>query len=394
MVKIIAAKKANDKPKKPHPDFPLFPHASNRWCKKIKGKAYYFGKVSTDPQGKAAIQDWLARKDGIFAGQDDSKKSLTPATDIIAVKDICNAFVSHKKGLLESGELTERSFKEYFATCERLVKAFGRLRLVADLVGDDFRRLRASIAKQWGPIRLANEIQRVRSVFKYGYESGLIDQPVRIGVDFKKPSAKVLRKNRAKSGPKMFEASELRALLATAGPNMKAMILLAANGGLGNSDVAGLPFAAVNLKTRWLTYPRPKTGIERRIPLWLETISAIKAVKKQRCQPKDVAHKALIFIGPRGENYLAANGYRVAGEFARALKTAKIKPRRGFYAIRHTFQTVAEGVRDLSAVQSIMGHAASSGDMSAQYRERVDDDRLLDVTEHVHKWLFGESETK
>ncbi len=33
-------------------------------------------------------------------------------------------------------------------------------------------------------------------------------------------------------------------------------------------------------------------------------------------------------------------------------------PRRGFYALRHTFQTVAEALR-LSAVQSIMGHAPS-----------------------------------
>ena len=28
------------------------------------------------------------------------------------------------------------------------------------------------------------------------------------------------------------------------------------------------------------------------------------------------------------------------------------------------------------------------------YRERIDDARLLAVTEHVRKWLFGESKTK
>lgn len=68
-------------------------------------------------------------------------------------------------------------------------------------------------------------------------------------------------------------------------------------------------------------------------------------------------------------------------------KAAKIEGRT-FYDLRRTFQTIAEGSRDLPAVQSIMGHAAGSDDMSAIYRQNVDDERLKAVTDHVHRWLF------
>ena len=70
------------------------------------------------------------------------------------------------------------------------------------------------------------------------------------------------------------------------------------------------------------------------------------------------------------------------------------RPGLGFYAFRHTFQTVAEGARDLAAVQAIMGHSPKANDMSAVYREGVDDGRLLAVTEHVRKWLVPVAEKK
>ena len=45
---------------------------------------------------------------------------------------------------------------------------------------------------------------------------------------------------------------------------MRAMILLAVNGGLGNTDGA-MP-KALDLRGKWLDYPRGKTGVSRRVP--------------------------------------------------------------------------------------------------------------------------------
>ena len=187
-----------------------------------------------------------------------------------------------KRHLLDTGEISPKHFAELHASCKRVGESFGLYRLVVNVGPDDFSRLRRAVAKVWGPVRLGNEIQRVRSVFKFGMEEGLIESPVLYGATFKKPSRKTLRKHRAEKGLRMFEAEELRKVIAAASQPMKAMILLGANCGFGNQDVATLPVKALDLKAGWVTFPRPKTGIDRRCPLWPETVAAVQEALAER----------------------------------------------------------------------------------------------------------------
>jgi integrase len=59
----------------------------------------------------------------------------------------------------------------------------------------------------------------------------------------------------------------------------------------------------------------------------------------------------------------------------------------GFYTLRHTFRTVADEAKDQPAADYIMGHEIPH--MSAVYRERISDERLKAVSDHVRRWLFG-----
>ncbi len=216
------------RPTVPYPDFPLTPHASGAWQKKIKGKIHYFGKWARVVNGKLtpvegngwkeALELYKAQADDLHAGRTPRK-----AGGELTIADLCNRFYTAKTQADRAGEITARTLAEYTSTTDRLVSSFGKTRLVDDLATDDFESLRADLAEQYGPVRLGNEIQRVRTVFKYGYEAGLIDKPVRFGPEFRKPSKHVMRKHRASGGHKLFTADEVQRLLREASPQIKAI---------------------------------------------------------------------------------------------------------------------------------------------------------------------------
>ncbi|MSQ94330.1 MAG: hypothetical protein EXR98_07210 [Gemmataceae bacterium] len=416
-------KAASERPKKPYPDFPLSPHASGAWQKKIRGKIHYFGKWARVVNGKLtriegdgwqeALEQYKAEAADLHAGRTPRVKG-----DALTVKDLCNRFLTAKQQKIDAGEMSTRMFAEYKLTTERLVARFGKDRPVVDLAADDFEVLRADLAKQFGPVRLGNEIQKVRTIFKYALGQGLIDKPVQYGDEFRKPGKRVMRLHRAKNGKRMFEAKELRAMIAAAGVPLKAMILLGVNAAFGNADCGYLTQSVVDLEAGCVTFPRPKTGIERRAFLWPETIEALRAAIADRPTPKDKADADRVFITKYGNSWSDGGmSGAVSLEMGKLLKrprcpacgkinadaaercdcgwkpTAKqpwensCRPGLGFYALRHTFRTVADATRDFPAVRLVMGHADESID--DVYREQIDDARLVAVAEHVRAWLFG-----
>ena len=377
------------RPAKPHADYPLFPHRNGQWCKKVRGKHRFFG-VWDNPD--SALAKWLDQKDDLLAGR-------TPRVSggELTVKELCERFVSAKRDLVDSGELALRTWGEYHAGCLRLIRAPGADRLVCDLASDDFEQLRSGLTKTMGPVSLRCEVQRIRSLFKYGFDSGLIDRPVRFGSQFRAPSARVILNARQEKGLMMFESDEIHRILDVAKPQIKAMTLLGANAAFGNHDCSSLPKTALDLDAGWVTYPRPKTGIGRRCPLWPETADAIRTALDTHPEPKDPLDANLVFLTAYGRRWVRLNGKvwldSLSGTFGRIQAELGLKRKgRGFYALRHSFRTVADEVRDRPAIDFIMGHKDPS--MAGSYRERIDDSRLVAVTDHVRRWLFDGKESK
>ena len=443
MSTAVSEKIAPIRPQKPRKDFPLFPHASRQWAKKVRGRLRYFG-IWADPE--AAEHRWLAQRDDLLAG-----RPVRPVgADELLLKDLCNHFLTRKQKARDDGEITARTFSEYLAACQRMARVVGSTTPVSHLVPGDFGRLRSEMRQTLGPVRLCVEIQRIRTLFRYGIAHDLISKLPTYGDGFSKPSRKMLRKHRAERGLRMFEAEQIRDILEHAGPTLRAMVLLACNCGFGNTDLGKIEKRRLDLKTGWVDYPRPKTEVARRCPLWPETVAAIRTVLRGRkgkggAEIKGARGLGLgatkssapspqspvpspapspqspvpslapspqspvpspapssqspvpssrfrrrVFLTKYGRPWQAKSGNPITEAFGRLVRRLGIhRPGLGFYALRHTFQTIAGNTKDPEAVSAIMGHAEKADDMAAVYRERIDDARLTAVTEYVRGWLFG-----
>jgi hypothetical protein len=216
----------------PYPDFPLSFHPpSGRLYKKIKGKRVYFGYAS---DWQSAVDKYGRQREDLYAG-----RKPRPERDGLPLVDLVNRFLTAKLHRVESGELTQRSWNDYKATCGRVLDCFGKRRVVEDLRAEDFETLRADLQKSRGLVALGNEIQRIRTLFKYGWDSDLIASPVKYGPDFKRPGKKARRRARNQREPLAYSPDEIHRMLEAATPQLRAMFLLAINTGMGNLPTVG-----------------------------------------------------------------------------------------------------------------------------------------------------------
>lgn len=312
--------KATTKPSKPSPDFPLFPHASGKWAKKINGATKYFGRWD-DPDGAlseyhALLAHQQARRDGV----------APPAPQVVApsgltINKACDLFLDAKKVALDSNEMSFRTFHEYTRTCKRFTLFFGHRYRIGELLPSDFTRYRNDRAKTCNPVTVGNEVTRVKTLLNWLYKSKHTRQ-IDTGPEFRKPSRLVTRRHKRQRGKLMFDAFEIRAILDEIGVQMRAMTLLAINCAYQNSDVETVTLDVVQsaIETGWIEYPRLKTEVDRRCPLWTTTRKALERAMKRR--PESPLNFA--FVLPDGRALTSTNG-DVGKRFRAARDHAMIK---------------------------------------------------------------------
>lgn len=383
----------DNKPSKPYADFPLYAHRNGQWAKKIRGKTYFFG-IWTD--WESALTTYLVDRDTLQAGRQRKRRSDSPT-----LQELVNIYVDHCDRRVVSKELSQRTLNDYTRTLKRLALVRGKLDQPSDWTPEDFAAIKESFfqpVERVTPIRgglkgisvdrrssvtVDIDIRAIRAFLNWCYESEFITQP-RFGRSFNQTSAKQKRMKKAELGPRDLTAVEIRSFVAHSSINFKGIVLLGINAGMGAADISSLKVESYS--DAWLNCPRQKTGVARRIWLWPETRSAIDAQMAKRWK---VRQEGLLFETSQGNPWVRDDFDAIGKLFGRLRDNYGL--RGTFYDLRRTFETIAEDTLDFPAVKHCMGHAPSNSDMSAIYRQKVSDDRIRKVCEHVRNWLFHET---
>lgn len=390
---------SQSKPTKPHPSFPLTPHPNGQWCKKIRGKLRFFG-VWADPQ--AAMERYLKHASDLHAGREP-----TVSVDELTVKELANHYLNYQAQKLDAGEIGPRWFEDCRRTLKEFAQATGKQRVVSDLRPVDFQTYRSQLSRRLGVHAITRTITVVKGMFKYAVETDLIPEAPRLQHALRKPTATQVRKSKQQAelihGKKLFQAEDLRRILDASPVSLRPAVLLGINGGFGNTDCGKFPVAAIDFSRAVIEYSRPKTGVQRVVPLWDETLAAIQAMRDGG-QSKGATPEAnaLLFCTETGRALVRQRYHhdeqmhvtkvtyidRLGDQFDKVLTTLSLKRRGiGFYTLRHTFRTWADGANDQHAIHRIMGHAIPG--MSGIYVEEIELHRLRAVVDHVHRKLFG-----
>ena len=341
--------KPNLKKRKKRSDkFPLTLHPTGQYCKKIKGKLFYFG---TDKN--VALERYFEQAAYLHTGKGNSTNCKN---NHLSLKTVCNLYLDYQESRATISEITRSYVYDQTRLLRDFVRYIGPNRVISEISTIDLQNYRKKLVNAGKAAdTINNRVTAIKAMLNWALANGIIDSI---------PNLKAIKKVVvSKTEKPTFNISQIKKLLQHASIQMKAMIWLGLNCGFGCTDCAELRWDNFDFEKNRVSFPRGKTGMRRNLPLWPETMSAIKKVPNSG---------DLVFYTARGnpwvriihsinkynrEKYTKENG--ISKEFSKLLKRAGIKTQKGvgFYTLRRTAATLTAKSGDPFAVQRLLGHA-------------------------------------
>jgi integrase len=305
--------------------FPLTLHKTGQYCKKIKGKIYYFGK------DRALAMNRYYEQASYLHTQKSQKPKNTEHT--LTIKTLCNMYLDHQDSRSAIGEIRLRHLCDQTSLLRYFVRFIGSNRTVSDISTVDLQNYRKRLIKAGkSPNTINNRIATVKAMYNWALNNEIIDASPRLNA-----IKKITQKKQERP---TFTLMQIQELLQFASIQMKAMIWLGLNCGFGCTDCAELQWKNLDLENGRVDFPRGKTGVNRNLPLWPETVVAIKNV---------TGNGDLVFYTRRGNPWVRTinkvkedstgkftkdNG--ISKEFSKLMKKVRIAAPEGvgFYTLR------------------------------------------------------------
>ena len=328
--------------------FPLTLHPTGQYCKKIKGKIHYFGSDK-----KAALQKYLNEAARLYGLQEDVQKLQD---ENMTLKQLCDMYLKYQHSKLQANSLTANHYNEQIGSLKKLMAFLGQNIEINKISTLNLQNYKRKIQNSHVSVsRLNLHISIMKALFHWARKNDILEHIPNIDAVSR---GKIIHHERF-----TFDYEQISKLLTAADVKMKAMIWLGLNCGFGCTDCSELKWADLDIVNARVRLPRRKTGISRDLPLWPETVEAIKKVLKTG---------KLVFYTSRGNAFMHTlvktdgNGNckystqnTITTKFSRLIKKSGLKVPKGtgFYTLRRTAATIAARSGDPFAVQRLLGHA-------------------------------------
>jgi integrase len=331
--------------------FPLTLHSTGQYCKKIKGKMYYFGSDKT-----VALQRYLDQATYLHGCQNNLQQQKQTG-DNMTLKQLCDMYLNYQYSKLQANDLTPRHHNDQIDSLNKLMAFLGQNRRIKSISTLDLQNYKRKLQRHYGSVcRLNLHISIMKAMFHWARKNDVLNKNI--------PNIDAISRGKIIHKEKdTFSSEQINRLLSCADVKMRAMIWLGLNCGFGCTDCAELKWADLDIVNARVTLPRKKTGISRDLPLWPETIESLGKLPRTG---------KLVFYTSRGNPYIQTllktdgngNGkYTILNIitplFTRLIKRAGLNVPKGtgFYTLRRTAATIAARSGDPFAVQRLLGHA-------------------------------------
>jgi integrase len=226
------------------------------------------------------------------------------------------------------------SWQKEMRRLRKLREYFGKT-LITEITAQAIEYYRKERLKKVKPSTTNRELARLKNMFKKAVEWGYLSRnPVN--------TVKFLPERNLRI--RYLTKQEYNRLIAYLTPDLRPLVIVAANTGMRRSELLSLTWADIDFVNNIIKVPPSKNNEHRIIPMNTDVRKTLLNVVKNLNDPH-------VFLWSDGSSIKNFNS-----SFAKALKRAGIKDFR-FHDLRHTFASwlVISG-RDLKVVQELLGH--------------------------------------